>query len=97
MKLANCYQRFITSLAKLAELISQLLGTKSEFVWGAQQEQSSHVLQTALTYATVLALPDCSTGFDLKTDVSNVTVGSKLAQHEQTAAHYSKKLTPEVC
>ena len=89
----NNYNHFIKNFAHIAESITHLLGSKTEFVWGAEQDSAFHALQVALTLAPVLALPDWSANFDVTTDTSIVAVGAELAQWGRPVAYFSKKLT----
>ena len=94
MGFVNYYNRSIKNFACIAEPINRLLGSKTEFVWGAKQDSAFHALQVALTLAPVLALPDWSANFDVTTDASIVAVGAKLAQRGRPVAYFSKNLTP---
>ena len=94
MGFMNYYNHFIKNFAHIAESITHLLGSKTEFVWGAEQDSAFHALQVALTSAPVLALPDWSANFDVITDASIVAVVTELAQWGRPVAYFSKKLTP---
>ena len=90
MKYYNC---FVKNFACIVDPITHLLGSKTEFVWGAKQDSAFHALQVVLTSEPVLALPDWSANFDMTTDASIVAVGAKLAQWGRPVAYFSKKLT----
>ena len=94
MSFANYYNCFIKNFARITEPITQLLGSKTEFGWGTEQDSAFHALQVALTSGKVLALSDWSVNFDVMTDASIVATGAKLAQWGRPVAYLSKKLTP---
>ena len=94
MGFLNYYNCFIKNFARIAEPISHLLGSKTEFVLGTEQDSVFRALQVALTSVPVLALPDWSANFDVTTDASIVAVGAELAQQGRPVAYFSKKLMP---
>ena len=94
MGFVNYYNHFIKNFAHIAQPITRLLGSKTEFVWGTKQDSVFHALQVALTSAPVLALPDWSANFVVTTNTSIVAVGAELAQRGRPVAYFSKKLTP---
>ena len=94
MGFVNYYNHFIKNFARIAEPITRLLGSKTEFVWGTEQDSAFCALQVALTSAPVLALLDWSANFDVTTDANIVAVGAELAQRGRPVAYFSKKLTP---
>ena len=58
MGFANYCNYLIKNFARIVEPITCLLGSKTEFVWGTEQDSAFHALQVALTLAPELALPD---------------------------------------
>ena len=89
MSFANYYNCFIKNFARITEPITRLLGSKTEFVWGAKQDSAFRALQVALTSAPVLALLDWSANFDVTTDASIIAVGAELAQWGRPVAYLS--------
>jgi len=69
------------------------------FHWDAEEEQAFHNLQTTLTTAPVLLLPDYGKPFTLITDASDYATGSILEQEDafgrsHPVAYFSKSLQP---
>ena len=90
MGFTNYYNHFIKNFACISEPITHLLGSKTEFVWGAEQDSAFRALQVALTSAPVLALLDWFANYDVTTDTSIVAVGAKLAQRGRPVAYFLK-------
>jgi len=67
----NFYQQFIKNYSALAQPLFNLTKKDTLFKWNNKEEQAFHSLQTALTTAPVLLLPDYGKPFTLIMDASN--------------------------
>ena len=71
----------------------------TQFHWDAEEEQAFRTLQTALTMAPVLLLPDYGKPFTLITDASDYATGAILEQEDafgrlHPVVYFSKSLQP---
>ncbi|GAU41241.1 hypothetical protein TSUD_97760 [Trifolium subterraneum] len=71
--LTGYYRRFIKSYAKIASPLTDLL-KKEAFQWNEQAELAFQQLKTAVTTASVLALPNFKIPFILETDASGLGI-----------------------
>jgi len=96
--LANYYRRHVKSFADLAAPLTSL---KEELPfgeqWNASCDEAFRLLKEYLVSSEVLALPDMSLPFSVRTDASLKAVGGSLHQthngEERVIAYESKKLT----
>ncbi|CAI7840285.1 unnamed protein product [Closterium sp. NIES-53] len=92
---ANYYNRFVPQYAKIAAPLTDLLKKDTPFKWDTPHQQAMEQLQTALTTAPVLILPDPDTDYVVETDASDQAVGAVLMQDHgrdlQPIAYLSKK------
>lgn len=77
--LARFYRRFIRCYATIAAPIVKT-ATIEPFVWTPQAQLAFEQLKQALSTAPVLALPDFSLSFTVKTDASGIGMGVVLSQ-----------------
>ncbi|CAI5461314.1 unnamed protein product [Closterium sp. Yama58-4] len=93
---ANYYNRFVPQYAKIAAPLTDLLKKDTPFKWSAPHQQAMEQLQTALTTAPVLILPDPEKDYVVEADASDQAVGAVLMQDHgnglQPIAYLSKKL-----
>ncbi|CAI5473134.1 unnamed protein product [Closterium sp. Yama58-4] len=93
---ANYYNRFVPQYAKIAAPLKDLLKKDTPFKQGAPHQQAMEQLQTALTTAPVLILPDPKKDYVVEADASDQAVGAVLMQDHgnglQPIAYLSKKL-----
>lgn len=66
------------------------------FRWTPQHEESFQALKGALTSAPVLALPNFSKPFVVKTDASDQGIGAILMQNQHPIAFLSQALGPKL-
>lgn len=90
--LAGFYQKFVQHFAIIAKPLTALLKKHALFVWTSDHQQAFQALQTALSTAPVLAIPDFTKVFAIETDASNIGVGAVLPQDNQPLAFISKPL-----
>jgi len=95
----NFYCRFVKNYSALARPLFNLTKKDVPFHWDHAEEQVFRNLQSALTSAPVLILPDYEKPFTLITDASDYTTGSILEQedafsHSHPVAYFSKSLQP---
>ncbi|CAI7802842.1 unnamed protein product [Closterium sp. NIES-53] len=92
----NYYKRFVPQYAKIAAPLTDLLKKDTPFKWDTPHQQAIEQLQTALTTAPVLILPDPEKDYVVEADASDQAVGAVLMQDHgnglQPIAYLSKKL-----
>ena len=70
---------YIKSFARIAALLTDLLGKGTVWRWGPVQQESFDQLKTALMTAPVLALPNPEQlYYVIETDASDIAVGAVL-------------------
>jgi len=93
----NFYCCFVKNYSALAQPLFNLTKKDIPFHWEQEEEQAFHSLQSTLTMAPVLILPDYDKLFTLITDASNYATGSILEQEDafgcsHPVAYFSKSL-----
>lgn len=95
--MAGWYRRYIKDFSTIISPLSQLLKKKTRWRWEQPQADALYRLKQLLTSAPVLARPDFTQPFTLKTDASNVGLGAVLTQiqsgEEKVIAYSSRTLT----
>ena len=99
MGFCNFYRCFVKNYSALARPLFNLTKKNAPFHWGTAEEQAFQALQTALTTAPVLLLPDYGKPFTLIMDTSDYTTGAILEQEDafgrsHPVAYFSKSLQP---
>ena len=84
---ASYYRKFIKNFAQTARPLHRLTGNtskregqKTEIPWGPEQQSAFDALKVAITEAPVLAYPDFTKPFLVKTDASQSGLGAVLYQ-----------------
>ncbi|CAI7810173.1 unnamed protein product [Closterium sp. NIES-54] len=77
---ANYYNRFLPQYAKIATPQTNLLKKDTPYKWDTPQQQAMEQLQTPLTRAPVLILPDPNKDYVVEADASDQAVGAVLMQ-----------------
>lgn len=95
MGLTGYYRRFIQGYAAIVNPLTALL-KKDAFLWDSSASVAFHKLKSVITEAPVLALPNFSQPFVLKTDASGTGIGAILSQGQHPIAYFSKKLNPRM-
>lgn len=91
--LANYMRRFIQGYAALAAPLYGLTQKDAEFVWREEHDAAFKGLKEALTTAPVLAMPDFSKPFEVRSDASLLGTGAVLMQDDRPVAYHSKRFT----
>ena len=92
--LTGYYRRFIKHYGLISKQLIELL-KKNAFKWSEQAQEAFDKLKAAMVSALILALPDFSLPFTIKTDASGVGIGAVLAQQGHPIAYLSKALAPK--
>ena len=100
--LASYYRRFVHGFAKVAGPLHALTKKDALFVWGPECQTVFDDSKQLLTSSPVLAFPDFSKGFVLKTDASGAGLGAALAQEQpdhtvRPIAYASRSLLKHEC
>ena len=95
----NFYRRFVEGFSKHARPLFELTKKGVPFAWTAECAMAFATLKDLITRTPVLALPDDSKPFRLKTDASDFATGAVLSQQSESdgkwhpVAYYSKSLS----
>jgi hypothetical protein len=88
------YRKFVCHFGIMARPLTDLLKKDTLFIWTSVHDSTFQTLKMALSSAPVLALPDFSIPFHVKTDASGYGVGAVLQQNSHPLAFISKALSP---
>jgi len=77
--LSGYYRKFIKNYGAISRPLTDLLKKHTLFHWNKDLQNSFDALKQALVSAPVLALPDFSKGFTIKTDASSTGIGVVLS------------------
>jgi len=97
--LTGFYRKFVKQYASIAQPLTDLTRKDAPWVWRESIEGAAfNQLQTALTSAPVLVIPDPARPYEVFTDASGFALGAVLLQDHgkglQPVAYLSKKLSP---
>jgi hypothetical protein len=92
--LARYFRKFVRHFGLIAKPLTTLLKKHSLFVWTADHDTAFQNLKTALCQSPVLALPNFSRPFCIKTDGSELGIGAVLMQDGHPLVYLSKSLGP---
>lgn len=94
--MVNYHRRQVQNFARLAAPLYDLLQGKRVWCWGEKHDKAFLALKAALSSAPVMAAPDFSKPFIVRTDASDIAVGAVLLQgtgeSERVVAYESRKL-----
>jgi hypothetical protein len=80
--LANYNRRFIEGYSNILAPLNRLTSSKVDFVWTKEEDAAFEKIKNKFHESLSLHIPDWSTPFVIKTDVSKVAVGSVLGQFQ---------------
>lgn len=83
------YRKFIQGYATIASPLTTLL-CKNAFAWSPESQSAFEKLKTAMTQASVLALPDFELPFVIETDASGMAMRVVMLQQGHPLAFFSK-------
>ncbi|WVZ20256.1 hypothetical protein V8G54_007578 [Vigna mungo] len=90
--LTRYYRRFVKGFGQIAKPLTQLL-TKEGFCWTHEAQRAFDALKGAVSKLPILAVPDFSKSFTLKTDASSKGLRAVLLQEGRTLAFWSQALS----
>jgi hypothetical protein len=91
--LTGYYRKFVRNYGPFTAPLTELL-KKENFGWNPKAEAAFEELKRAMVTTPVLALPDFSEIFIMKTDASDYGLGAILSQRGRPIAYLSKALRP---
>ena len=74
----NFYKCFVKHYAEIAAPLTDLLGSKVQWVWGAAEQAAFDTLKQALCNAPVMLMPDLRGDFVVDTDASQRSIGGVI-------------------
>jgi hypothetical protein len=92
--LTRYYHKFIWHYGIISQPLTNLLRKGETFQWTPVTETAFQTLKQALISAPVLALPDFSQPFVIKTDTCQLGMGAVLMQQNHPTAYLGKALSP---
>ena len=95
--LTGYYRQMIQNYAEIAAPLTDLTKNEAAWTWSDKEQKAFETLRDQLTSSSVMAYPDFSKPFWVKSDASGSSVGYVLTQKhdnkEKVIAYGSKKLT----
>lgn len=85
--LAGFYCGFFHNYSTVAASLTELLKTKTKFIWSAECQSAFEAIKSLLCDCPVLAAPQFKQPFKLHVDVSNVRAGAALLQEDESGTN----------
>ncbi len=76
----NYHREFIQGVAGMAVPLYAMIGPKTRFFWGEEEQAAFEQLKKAMISPPVLSFPEPDCRFILETDASDTAVGAQLNQ-----------------
>jgi hypothetical protein len=80
LSFTNFYQQFIQDFSHHAQLLFDLTGKNTPWMWGEAQQTAFNELKNAVTSQLVLMFADDACPFHIKADSSDFATGTVLSQ-----------------
>ncbi|GFW34316.1 retrovirus-related Pol polyprotein from transposon 297 [Trichonephila clavipes] len=89
----QCYSKYIKNYGDLCEPLYNLKNKLKKFFWSIEAQKSFDVVETEITEAPVIKLPDFKKPFELFTDASSKGIDAVLNQEQRLVVYTSRKLS----
>ena len=90
--MVNFYRNMWRRRSHLLAPLTALVGKKSPWKWGPEQQEAFDQMKAVMSEETLLAFPDFNKEFHIYTDASDYQLGAVIMQEGQPLAFYSRKL-----
>jgi hypothetical protein len=90
--MTGCYRCFVPQFGMISKPLTNLSKKGTLFIWTPETETAFQALKNAFVTAPILALPNFSLPFTIKTDASDKGIGTVLQQQGHPTAFVSKAL-----
>jgi hypothetical protein len=91
--LASFYQKFIKNFSEIdAQMMDTVNKRHKSFKWTKDVKKSFNILKEKITEQPILVFPNFGKTFQVRCDVSGVTIGAILRQDNRHVAYFSEKL-----
>ncbi|XP_017609662.1 uncharacterized protein LOC108455631 [Gossypium arboreum] len=92
LRLANYYSHFIEGYSRITAPLTDMLKKGKVWDWNPQCERAFNQLKKVMTSEPVLALPDYSKPYEVRTNALDYVIGRVLMQEGHPIAFESRKL-----
>jgi len=91
--MVNFYRDMWRRRSHLISPLTPLVGTKTKWEWGVEQQKAFEEIKRVISEETLLAFPDFSKAFHIYTDASDYQLGAVIMQEGKPLAFYSRKMS----